>query len=246
MEGDALTGPGTAGPVRIIVSNGGGLHGNDPATTTTNGGSVNSLRKCQNSAKRNSSGNCNNNSKRMDGGTRAWLICLSSFLCNGIIFGVINSYSLVFVRLQKALEDAGDPESSSKAGECVRPKCYLEEVPRFHLWTNGWMKNRGLTGARILWVVQRGESKRWRALIEINRNRVLWVRGIKRDLHCKQNEIRSFSAREEIRASEHQPRRPRGLVIQCSAWNGGKSNWGQSGVMIMNCISGPMHATRSD
>lgn len=52
-----------------------------------------------------------------DGGTRAWLIVISSFFCNGIIFGVINTYSVIYVRLQEELKARGDPEASSKSGE---------------------------------------------------------------------------------------------------------------------------------
>jgi hypothetical protein len=50
-----------------------------------------------------------------DGGTRAWLVMIASFLCNGILFGVINTYSVIYVDLQKKLEDKGVAEASSKA-----------------------------------------------------------------------------------------------------------------------------------
>jgi len=50
-----------------------------------------------------------------DGGTRAWLVMVASFLCNGILFGVINTYSVIYVDLQKKLEANGVAESSSKA-----------------------------------------------------------------------------------------------------------------------------------
>ncbi|XP_055695069.1 monocarboxylate transporter 10 isoform X1 [Lutzomyia longipalpis] len=50
-----------------------------------------------------------------DGGTRAWLIVISSFFCNGIIFGVINTYSVIYLRLQEELKMRGDPEASSKS-----------------------------------------------------------------------------------------------------------------------------------
>jgi hypothetical protein len=52
-----------------------------------------------------------------DGGTRAWLVMIASFLCNGILFGVINTYSVIYVDLQKKLEDKGVAEASSKACE---------------------------------------------------------------------------------------------------------------------------------
>lgn len=58
--------------------------------------------------------------RQMDGGLRAWLIVLSSFMCNGLIFGVINSYSLVYVELEKILESHGVQEASWKAGKCWR------------------------------------------------------------------------------------------------------------------------------
>lgn len=52
-----------------------------------------------------------------DGGTRAWLVMIGAFLCNGVLFGVINTYSVVYLSLRKQLQDAGDDEASSKAGE---------------------------------------------------------------------------------------------------------------------------------
>lgn len=52
-----------------------------------------------------------------DGGTRAWLVMVGAFLCNGVLFGVINTYSVIYLSLQKQLHDLGDTEASSKAGE---------------------------------------------------------------------------------------------------------------------------------
>lgn len=52
-----------------------------------------------------------------DGGARAWSIMIASFLINGIIFSVINSFSAIFVSLKKRLEDDGEFEISSKACE---------------------------------------------------------------------------------------------------------------------------------
>lgn len=52
-----------------------------------------------------------------DGGFRAWFLILpGAFLCNGIIFGIINTYSVIYKSLQKQLTEAGDLEASSKAG----------------------------------------------------------------------------------------------------------------------------------
>nr|CAD7599667.1 unnamed protein product [Timema genevievae] len=52
-----------------------------------------------------------------DGGARAWLVMLASFMCNGLLFGVINTYSVVYVNLHKKLEEEGVAEASSKACE---------------------------------------------------------------------------------------------------------------------------------
>lgn len=52
-----------------------------------------------------------------DGTWRGWVIMLSAFLCNGVIFGIINTYSVIYLRLQNQLEESGDKEASSKAGE---------------------------------------------------------------------------------------------------------------------------------
>lgn len=50
-----------------------------------------------------------------DGGFRAYLIVLGSFLTNGLLFGVINSYSVIYTVLQKRLEIENVPNSESKA-----------------------------------------------------------------------------------------------------------------------------------
>jgi len=50
-----------------------------------------------------------------DGGFRAWLVVLSSFLINGLLFGIINSYSVIYLELQRNLEQSGMSDSSSKA-----------------------------------------------------------------------------------------------------------------------------------
>lgn len=54
-----------------------------------------------------------------DGGSRAWVVMVSAFLCNGILFGIINTYSVVYMSLQKQLKEKGDEGASSKAGEII-------------------------------------------------------------------------------------------------------------------------------
>lgn len=53
-----------------------------------------------------------------DGGSRAYLVMISAFLCNGILFGIINTYSVIYLSLQKQLRASDDEAASSKAGEC--------------------------------------------------------------------------------------------------------------------------------
>lgn len=52
-----------------------------------------------------------------DGGTRACLILLGSFFCNGILFGVINSYSVLYGEFHKNFERRGSTNPSGDAGE---------------------------------------------------------------------------------------------------------------------------------
>lgn len=51
-----------------------------------------------------------------DGGSRAWLVLLCSFLCNGVIWGVINSYSVLQNEFYENLHSKNDTQASSKAG----------------------------------------------------------------------------------------------------------------------------------
>lgn len=50
-----------------------------------------------------------------DGGFRAWMIMIGSFTINGVLFSIINTYSLIYSELQKRLTEAGETEVSSKA-----------------------------------------------------------------------------------------------------------------------------------
>jgi MFS transporter, MCT family, solute carrier family 16 (monocarboxylic acid transporters), member 10 len=54
-----------------------------------------------------------------DGGARAYIVMISAFLCNGILFGIINTYSVIYVSLQRQLEASGDAAASSKACELL-------------------------------------------------------------------------------------------------------------------------------
>jgi hypothetical protein len=50
-----------------------------------------------------------------DGGSRAYIVMISAFLCNGILFGIINTYSVIYLSLQRQLKESGDEAASSKA-----------------------------------------------------------------------------------------------------------------------------------
>lgn len=50
-----------------------------------------------------------------DGGSRAWLVMVGSFLCNGILFGVINSYSVLYREFYGNLVAKNVSDASSKA-----------------------------------------------------------------------------------------------------------------------------------
>lgn len=54
-----------------------------------------------------------------DGGFHGYLVMICAFMCNGIIFGIINSYSVVYLSLQRQLEQSGDPLASSKACKLI-------------------------------------------------------------------------------------------------------------------------------
>uniref|UniRef100_A0A1A9ZXQ5 Major facilitator superfamily (MFS) profile domain-containing protein n=1 Tax=Glossina pallidipes TaxID=7398 RepID=A0A1A9ZXQ5_GLOPL len=50
-----------------------------------------------------------------DGGVRAWSVMVSAFICNGVIFGIINTYGVIHSLLTDRLAEQGDTEASSKA-----------------------------------------------------------------------------------------------------------------------------------
>lgn len=50
-----------------------------------------------------------------DGGFRAWLIVLASFLTNGLVFGMHNCYSIIYLQLKNELEQSGVTDAATKA-----------------------------------------------------------------------------------------------------------------------------------
>lgn len=51
-----------------------------------------------------------------DGGARAWCVMISAFLCNSILFGIINTCGTIYLTVQEELQRGGDQEASGKAG----------------------------------------------------------------------------------------------------------------------------------
>merc|ERR1712029_651904 len=47
-----------------------------------------------------------------DGGFQAWLVMICSFLCNCVIFGIHNSFGVLFVFLKEGYKD--DPDQLPK------------------------------------------------------------------------------------------------------------------------------------
>ena len=52
-----------------------------------------------------------------DGGCWAWLVLLGCFLVNGIIFGIINTFGILFVQLKEDMERTGVEDAASKCGK---------------------------------------------------------------------------------------------------------------------------------
>lgn len=52
-----------------------------------------------------------------DGGFRAYMVVVGSFLTNGLLFGIINSYSIIFTVLKKNLQDEQIPNAEGRAGK---------------------------------------------------------------------------------------------------------------------------------
>lgn len=51
-----------------------------------------------------------------DGGSRAWAVMLGSFFCNGILFGVINSYGVLYTEFHDNLQRKNVTNAAGKAG----------------------------------------------------------------------------------------------------------------------------------
>ena len=54
-----------------------------------------------------------------DRGLRGYSVMLCAFMCNGILFGIINTYSVIYLSLQRQLKESGDELASSKACKCI-------------------------------------------------------------------------------------------------------------------------------
>ena len=50
-----------------------------------------------------------------DGGFRAWIIVVASFLTNGLIFGIHNCYGLIYLQLKNQLEELNIDDAPIKS-----------------------------------------------------------------------------------------------------------------------------------
>ena len=50
-----------------------------------------------------------------DGGCKAWLVMVCSFTVNGVTFGILNTFGIIFVKLKENLEAAGAEEAALKS-----------------------------------------------------------------------------------------------------------------------------------
>ncbi len=50
-----------------------------------------------------------------DGGFRAWLIVVASFVTNGLVFGMHNNISIFYWRLKNEMEQSGIADAATKA-----------------------------------------------------------------------------------------------------------------------------------
>lgn len=60
-----------------------------------------------------------------DGGLRAYIIVIASFFTNGLIFGIINSYSVVYIVLLKQLQSQNVEGAEVKACKYITSVYFL-------------------------------------------------------------------------------------------------------------------------
>lgn len=87
--------------------------------------------------------------KPPDGGARAWFVMMGSFLCNGILLGIINSFGVIHTYLQKSLNEAGDPDASSKAGILKSFEIRAISAPNFNFKLKSYHHINTLYSIRI-------------------------------------------------------------------------------------------------
>lgn len=100
-----------------IHRNGDVKHGNGMLVQTI--GSQQKPLKCDGNGDIGSDKKSDGSMEPPDGGARAWSVMVAAFLCNSIIFGIINVYGPIFTKLFENLKASGDLEASSKACKCV-------------------------------------------------------------------------------------------------------------------------------
>ena len=75
------------------------------------------LKSVFNRATSSTPGNQETRNEPQDGGCWAYLVLITCFLVNGIIFGIINTFGILFVQLREDMEKAGVEDAASKCGK---------------------------------------------------------------------------------------------------------------------------------
>ena len=81
-----------------------------------------------------------NENQPPDGGFWAWLVLLSCFLVNGIIFGIINTFGILFVQLKKDMDEAGVEDAATKCGNNIELEFQSQfEIPLSQFFSFNWL-----------------------------------------------------------------------------------------------------------
>lgn len=68
-----------------------------------------------------------------DGGPRAVVVVIASFLCNGLIFGFINTYSILYVEILAIFEKVGVVNANPKACKFFNCINYFHLTEKFYI-----------------------------------------------------------------------------------------------------------------
>ena len=87
--------------------------------------------------------------KPADGGVRAWLVCAGSFLCNGILFGIINTYGVIYAYLTKHSKDENSDTKASLVGSLAIGSTFVVSVLAGVMTDNFGIRRTAFLGASL-------------------------------------------------------------------------------------------------